>query len=73
MRTNWSEYRALGHPRVYITGGTVQELTKNMSSGKQIDAILLDLSKAFDRVPHRRLLMKLDYYGIRGTTLGHCC
>jgi hypothetical protein len=40
-----------------------------MSSGKQIDAILLDLSKAFDRVPHRRLLMKLDHYGIRGTTL----
>ena len=48
---------------------TVQELAKNMSSGKQIDAILLDLSKAFDRVPHRRLLMKLDHYGIRGTTL----
>jgi hypothetical protein len=48
---------------------TVQELTKNMSSGKQIDAILLDFSKAFDKVPHRRLLMKLDHYGIRGTTL----
>jgi hypothetical protein len=27
---------------------TVQELAKNMSSGKQIDAILLDLSKAVD-------------------------
>jgi hypothetical protein len=37
-----------------------------MSSGKQIDAILLDFSKAFDKVPHRRLLMKLDHYGIRG-------
>ena len=43
---------------------TVQELhvAKNMSSGKQIDAILLDFSKAFDKVPHRRLLMKLDHY-----------
>ena len=43
---------------------TVQELhvAKNMSSGKQIDAILLDFSKAFDKVPHRRLLMKLDLY-----------
>jgi hypothetical protein len=40
-----------------------------VSSGKQIDAILLDFSKAFDKVPHRRLLMKLDHYGIRGTTL----
>jgi hypothetical protein len=33
-----------------------------MSSEKQIDAILLDFSKAFDKVPHRRLLMKLDHY-----------
>ena len=50
---------------------TVQELAKNMSSGKQIlvDAILLDFSKALDKVRHRRLLMKLDHYGIRGTTL----
>jgi hypothetical protein len=48
---------------------TVQELAKNMSSGKQIDAILLDFSKAFDKVPYRRLLKKLDHYGIRGTTL----
>jgi hypothetical protein len=47
---------------------TVQELAKNMSNGKQIDAILLDFSKATDKVPHRRLLMKLDHYGIRGTT-----
>jgi hypothetical protein len=48
---------------------TVQELVKKMSSGKQIDAILLDFSKAFDKVPHRRLLMKLDHYGICSTTL----
>jgi hypothetical protein len=40
-----------------------------MSSGKHIDAILLYFSKTFDKVPHRRLLMKLDHYGIRGTTL----
>ena len=48
---------------------TVQELAKNVSSGKQIDAILLDFSKAFDKVPHRRLLMKLDHYGIHSTTM----
>ena len=28
---------------------TVQELAKNMSSGKQIDVILLDFSEAFDK------------------------
>ena len=28
----------------------------------------MDFAKAFDKVPHRRLLYKLDYYGIRGPT-----
>ena len=35
---------------------------------KQTDLIVMDFSKAFDKVPHRRLLHKLDYYGIRGST-----
>ena len=34
----------------------------------QIDLILMDFTKALDKVPHRRLLHKLDYYGIRGST-----
>ena len=28
----------------------------------------MDIAKAFGRVPHRRLLYKLDYYGIRVST-----
>ena len=35
---------------------------------KQTDVIIIDFAKAFDKVPHRRLLYKLDHYGIRGST-----
>ena len=45
---------------------TIQDLANGLNSGEQIDAILLDFSKAFDKVPHQRLLEKLQHYGIRG-------
>ena len=35
---------------------------------RQTDVIIMDFAKAFDKEPHRRLLYKLDYYGIRGST-----
>ena len=47
----------------------VDDLASSMAEGKQIDAIVLDFSKAFDVVPHGSLLTKLSYYGVRGTTL----
>ena len=47
----------------------IDELAKNMQIGKQTDLILLDFSKAFDKVAHEKLLLKLHHYGIRGDTL----
>ena len=37
-------------------------------NNRQTDVIIMDFAKAFDKVPHRRLLYKLDYYGKRGST-----
>ena len=47
----------------------VDELSKNMQMGKQTDLILLDFSKAFDKVAHEKLISELHFYGIRGKTL----
>ena len=45
------------------------DVLDSVASGKQVDAIYLDLSKAFDKVPHHHLLSKLCDFGIRGTLL----
>ena len=47
----------------------VQELVDTMPGGGQTDILLMDFSKAFDKVPHQRLLRKLHHYGIRGDVL----
>ena len=48
---------------------TIQKIASTMSTKGQVDVILLDFAKAFNKVPYQRLLHKLDYYGVRNSTL----
>ena len=47
-----------------------QELHQNLEDNEQVDMVVLDFSKAFDKVPHKRLMSKLWNYGVRGNTHG---
>ena len=47
----------------------LDECINNIVDGGVVDTIYLDFAKAFDTIPHRRLLGKLDSYGIRGSIL----
>ena len=42
------------------------DLAYNVHKSKQTDVLVMDFAKAFDTVPHKRLLYKLDWYGVRG-------
>ena len=48
---------------------TLNDFSNCLNNKKQIDAVLLDFSKAFDKVDHVQLLSKLEKYGIRHSLL----
>ncbi|XP_072051476.1 uncharacterized protein [Amphiura filiformis] len=48
---------------------TINDLARGLEQKQQIDLILLDFAKAFDKVSHQRLLLKAEFYGLRGHTL----
>ena len=41
-------------------------VTKKVDEGSAVDVVYMDFSKAFDKVPHGRLLHKVKSHGIQG-------
>ena len=41
-----------------------EEITKWVDDGSPVDVVYLDFQKAFDKVPHQRLILKLKSHGM---------
>jgi len=54
---------------VVADGIQVENWTKALDEGYGLDVMYLDNRKAFDSVPHRRLIEKLKSFGINGELL----
>ena len=48
---------------------TINDLAKSIDESSQIDAVLLNFSKSFDKVSHSHLLLKIRHYSIKNFTL----
>ena len=44
-------------------------VTDKIDEGKPVDVVYLDFQKAFDKVPHERLIIKLEALGIKGSVI----
>ena len=58
-----------GRSRTTQLLAVLDKWTEAIDQGERIDAIYLDFAKAFDTVPHQRLLVRLKGYGICGKGL----
>ena len=54
------------HSTSHAINYSIDKILKEIEKKKHFIGIFIDLSKAFDTIDHKKLLMKLEHYGIRG-------
>ena len=47
----------------------MNEWTEILDNGGSIDSVYMDSMKAFDKVPHKRLMQKMEWYDINNKTI----
>ncbi len=57
------------NPVLQICWESSEKIAERLNSGIPIDILFLDFQKAFDTVPHDRLMVKLKAHGIDGNIL----
>ena len=48
---------------------TIHYIASAIQSNKTTHVAIFDFSNTFDKLPHRRLLTTLEYYGMRGSLI----
>ena len=55
------------HSTCHAINISVNEVLRNIEKKRHVLGIFIDLSKAFDTIEHKKLLAKLEHFGVRGT------
>jgi hypothetical protein len=58
-----------GHSTISQLTYIIHQIYQCLENGKEVRAVFLDISKAFDRVWHEGLISRLKYLGVRGPLL----
>ena len=56
-----------GHSTTHALNFSAESILEAIESKQHVIGIFIDLSKAFDTIDHRKLMKKLENYGIRGS------
>ena len=54
------------HSTTHAINYSINHILNEIEAKKHVIGVFIDLSKAFDTIDHQKLLIKLEYYGIRG-------